>query len=61
LGTASDRENAVWEAADLTYFTAAAVASWGLSLAEVMAELDRRGLQVRRRDGSRTFTSGEEP
>jgi phosphoribosyl-ATP pyrophosphohydrolase len=60
LGTASDRENAVWEAADLTYFTAAAVASRSLSLAEVMAELDRRGLQVRRRDGSRTFTSGEE-
>jgi phosphoribosyl-ATP pyrophosphohydrolase len=60
LGTASDRQNAVWEAADLTYFTAAAAASRGLRLAEVMAELDRRGMQVRRRDGSRTFASGEE-
>jgi phosphoribosyl-ATP pyrophosphohydrolase len=59
LGAASDRDNVVWEAADLTYFTAAAVASRGISLAEVMAELDRRALKTRRRDGSRTFTPGE--
>jgi phosphoribosyl-ATP pyrophosphohydrolase len=59
LGAASDRENVVWEAADLMYFTAAAIASRGISLAEVMAELDRRALKTRRRDGSSTFTPGE--
>ena len=55
LAEAADREAVVWEAADLVYFTAAAVARGGVSLAEVMAELDRRGLTTRRRDGSRTF------
>jgi phosphoribosyl-ATP pyrophosphohydrolase len=60
LGEALDRENVVWEAADLTYFTAAAIASRGVSFAEVMGELDRRALQTRRRDGSRTFSVGEE-
>jgi phosphoribosyl-ATP pyrophosphohydrolase/phosphoribosyl-AMP cyclohydrolase/histidinol dehydrogenase len=60
LGVASDRENVVWESADLMYFTAAAIASRGVSLAEVTAELDRRALQTRRRDGSKTFGVGEE-
>jgi phosphoribosyl-ATP pyrophosphohydrolase len=55
LAEAADCEAVVWEAADLVYFTAAAVARGGVSLAEVMAELDRRGLTTRRRDGSRTF------
>ena len=55
LAEAAGREAVVWEAADLVYFTAAAVARSGVSLAEVMAELDRRGLTARRRDGSQTF------
>ena len=59
LGRAAVPEEVVWEAADLMYFTATAIASRGVSLAEVMAELDRRALQTRRRDGSRSFTVGE--
>ena len=55
LAEAADREEVVWEAADLVYFTAAALARGGVSLAEVAAELDRRGLTTRRRDGSQTF------
>jgi phosphoribosyl-ATP pyrophosphohydrolase/phosphoribosyl-AMP cyclohydrolase len=60
LGEAPDRENVVWEAADLLYFAVAALASRGVSVPEVMAELDRRALQTRRRDGSTTFATGEE-
>jgi phosphoribosyl-ATP pyrophosphohydrolase len=60
LGSASERKDAVWEAADLMYFTTAAVTSRGIGVAEVMAELDRRSLETRRRDGSRTFAAGEE-
>jgi phosphoribosyl-ATP pyrophosphohydrolase len=52
LAEAKDRDEAVWEAADLVYFATVAVASRGASMAEVLAELDRRGLAVRRRDGS---------
>jgi phosphoribosyl-ATP pyrophosphohydrolase len=59
LGEASTREEVVWEAADLVYFTAAKIASRGLDFADVMAELDRRGLTVRRRDGSRTYDDRE--
>jgi phosphoribosyl-ATP pyrophosphohydrolase len=55
LAEAEDRGQVVWEAADLVYFTAAAIARGGVSFAEVLAELDRRGLTARRRDGSRTF------
>jgi phosphoribosyl-ATP pyrophosphohydrolase len=58
LGEASAREEIVWEAADVLYFTAAKLASRGVDLADVMAELDRRGLHVRRRDGSTTFGGG---
>jgi phosphoribosyl-ATP pyrophosphohydrolase/phosphoribosyl-AMP cyclohydrolase len=62
LAEAADREEVVWEAADLVYFTAAALARGGVSLAEVAAELDRRGLTIRRRDGSRTFeATGDRP
>jgi len=57
LAEAPDRDSVVWEAADLLYFTAAALARDGVSLAEVMAELDRRALTTRRRDGSPTFDS----
>jgi phosphoribosyl-ATP pyrophosphohydrolase len=59
LGEASTREEVLWEAADLVYFTAAKIASRGLDFADVMAELDRRGLTVRRRDGSRTYDDRE--
>jgi len=59
LGEASRKDDVVWEAADLLYFTAAALASRSVAWTEVMAELDRRGLAVRRRDGSRTFGGGE--
>jgi phosphoribosyl-ATP pyrophosphohydrolase len=58
LGEARDRADVVWEAADVLYFTAAALAAKNISTAEVLAELDRRALTVRRRDGSTTF-SGE--
>ena len=59
LSEASGRDDVVWEAADLVYFTAVALASRGVGMVEVMAELDRRGLTVRRRDGSRTVGGGE--
>ncbi len=61
LGDAQDRENAVWEAADLIYFTVATMASRGVGASEVMAELDRRSLATRRRDGSETFDAVEGP
>jgi phosphoribosyl-ATP pyrophosphohydrolase len=62
LAEAVDREDVVWEAADLVYFTAAALARGGGSFAEVLAELDRRGLTTRRRDGSQTFeATGDTP
>jgi len=54
LAAAGDRDDVVWEAADLVYFTAVALASRGVGWHEVLAELDRRALAVRRRDGSRT-------
>ena len=55
LAAASGRDEVVWEAADLVYFTTVAVARAGASWSEVLAELDRRGLAARRRDGSLTF------
>ena len=60
LAEAADHDAVVWEAADLVYFTAAALARGGVSFAEVTAELDRRGLTTRRRDGSKTFGAAEE-
>jgi phosphoribosyl-ATP pyrophosphohydrolase len=59
LAEASNRDEVVWEAADLTYFTSAALARAGVAWSEVLAELDRRGLAARRRDGSTTY-DGEE-
>lgn len=58
LGEASTREEILWEAADVLYFTAAKLAARGVRVTEVLAELDRRSLTVRRRDGSRTFGGG---
>ncbi len=49
LGQASTRENVVWEAADMLYFTLARLAAEGINLAEVEAHLDRRALKVTRR------------
>jgi phosphoribosyl-ATP pyrophosphohydrolase len=60
LAAAESHDDVVWEAADLQYFLTAALAARGVRVAEVMAELDRRALVVRRRDGSRTFASREE-
>jgi phosphoribosyl-ATP pyrophosphohydrolase len=54
LSAADGRDEVVWEAADLLYFLTAALAARGVSLAEATAELDRRALAVRRRDGSRS-------
>lgn len=59
LAAATTRDEVAWEAADVVYFTAVALARAGVPCAELLAELDRRGLAVRRRDGSRTFTDGE--
>ncbi len=55
LAEAVDRNDVIWEAADLLYFTTVAMAQNGVSVAEVLAELDRRALSTRRRDGSQTF------
>jgi phosphoribosyl-ATP pyrophosphohydrolase len=60
LAEATDHDAVVWEAADLVYFTAVALARGGVSFAEVTAELDRRGLTTRRRDGSQTFGAAGE-
>ena len=59
LASAETRDEVVWEAADLTYFTSAALARSGIRWSEVLAELDRRGLLTRRRDGSMTFDDTE--
>jgi phosphoribosyl-ATP pyrophosphohydrolase len=58
LAAATEHHEVVWEAADCLYFTAAAAISRGVSLTEVLAELDRRAKAVRRRDGSRTDGQG---
>jgi phosphoribosyl-ATP pyrophosphohydrolase/phosphoribosyl-AMP cyclohydrolase len=40
--TANTHAEVVWEAADLVYFTTALMSREGVSVAEVLAELDRR-------------------
>jgi phosphoribosyl-ATP pyrophosphohydrolase/phosphoribosyl-AMP cyclohydrolase len=59
LAEATREDEVVWEAADVVYFTLVKLAANGSRLEEVARELDRRALAVRRRDGSRTFASGE--
>jgi phosphoribosyl-ATP pyrophosphohydrolase len=54
LGAAATRDEVVWEAADVVYFTSVALARHGVAWSEVLAELDRRGRAARRRDGTRT-------
>jgi len=49
LAEAGGREQVVWEAADVLYFTLARLAAEGIDLAAVEAHLDRRSLKVTRR------------
>jgi len=51
LAEAGSESEVIHEAADLLYFTAAALARAGVSLAQVEAELGRRRLSVSRRGG----------
>ena len=50
LARAATRDEIVWEAADLLYFTLARLAQAGIDLAEVEAHLERRSRKVTRRD-----------
>jgi phosphoribosyl-ATP pyrophosphohydrolase len=50
LNAASGRDEVVWEAADLLYFTLTRLAAEGIDLAEVERHLDRRERRVRRRE-----------
>lgn len=50
LNAATSREEVVWEAADLLFFTLTRLAAEGIELAEVEQHLDRRERRVRRRD-----------
>ncbi len=52
LAAATTRDEVTWEAADVLYFAAVAMARAGVTMAEVIAELDRRSRPARRRDGS---------
>lgn len=49
LVRAETRDEIVWEAADVLYFTLARLAAEGIELAEVERHLDRRALKVTRR------------
>ncbi len=49
LARASSRDELVWEAADVLYFTLVRLAAAGVPLSEVEAHLDRRGRRVTRR------------
>ncbi len=59
LAEAGSDDEVVWEAADVLYFTLVKLAANGTRLEDVARELDHRALKVRRRDGSRTFATGE--
>lgn len=49
LARAASRDELVWEAADVLYFTLVRLAAAGVPLSEVEAHLDRRGRRVTRR------------
>lgn len=51
LAEAAKPADVAWEAADVLYFTACAMARAGVSLEQVEAELDRRALKLTRRQG----------
>ena len=59
LTEATSREEVIWEAADLLYFTAVKLEREGVDLEEVEAELDRRARTVTRRYREETATEGE--
>ena len=59
LAEAVGPEAVAWEAADVVYFTMAALAARGVPLEAVARELDRRARCVRRRDGSHVVESEE--
>ena len=50
LGRANTKEEVIWEAADVLYFTLTAMTKAGVSLADVERELLRRSLTVSRRE-----------
>ena len=50
LNEARGRDEVIWEAADLLFFTLTRLAAEGIELAEVERHLDRRERRVRRRD-----------
>ena len=51
LAQAQNVSETIWESADLLYFTLVAAASKGVGLEDIVAELDRRALNVTRRGG----------
>ncbi len=53
LAAAETTDEIAWEAADVLYFAVLALARARVPLEAAVAELDRRALAVRRRDGSR--------
>lgn len=60
LASARTGNEVIWEAADLLYFTLARISAAGIEMVSVEAELDRRELMTRRRDGSLNFSNGGE-
>jgi phosphoribosyl-ATP pyrophosphohydrolase len=50
LNAAEGRDEVIWEAADLLYFTLTRLAAEGIDLAQVERHLDRRERRVRRRE-----------
>ncbi len=50
LNEAQSRDEVIWEAADLLFFTLTRLAAEGIELAEVEQHLDRRERRVRRRE-----------
>lgn len=61
LARASSRDEVVWEAADVLYFTLTRLAAEGIPLSEVAQHLDLRARKVRRRAGdAKAHPSSEE-
>ncbi len=58
LAAAERPADVAWEAADVLYFTACAMARAGVSLEQVEAELDRRSLKLTRRKGDAKAPKG---
>jgi phosphoribosyl-ATP pyrophosphohydrolase len=58
LAAARERDDVIWEAADVLYFAAVAMVRAGVGLHEVEDELDRRALKLTRRPGDAKPRSG---